>query len=303
MTTIPFKDYIAYINKYKKPTPKTLKNYEEAQRYMEVDSVDSENTDAFLTTLLTRVNEGKSHAYAETLLRLCAATLKLNGLKLARSRVYNELVGTIKGKKNVPKHYTDEQIKILLRATMNVSRGFNLTKLLILLFYSGIRISAGQGIRWDSVIEVPESKVVAFKVTSKAHTYYAFMPKHALEEMKMYNITESPYLVEYDPERTKSPFSTYYRSQLAAVIRKRGLQYDVTDGTTIFHSFRKAFLRRLAKDGVESDNISLLAGQIPNTLAYKVYIAEGKKDTPEELIPRLAKAYAKSSFMQEGLLK
>lgn len=209
-----------------------------------------------------------------------------------------EKIAKLKDIKGIPKGYTEAQIKLLLRESRFAGYRYGLFRLLIFLTYTGCRISAAAGIDpYKDFREIPEVPgVLAVRVTSKRHTYDAIIAKHAYEEILRWNPASSPTLSGHREGTMKSSFSDYNRALLEYVISSKSLGKDLSVDTSIFHSIRKFFSNKLTEDEVPFDDISLLLGQKPNSLAFKAYISAGGK-TMEKITVRCAKAYARTSFM------
>lgn len=301
MAVLSVDDYIKYLRESRRINDITEARYNEVVRRLDLHTIDTDTDklNALWVDLRGRIiskgTYGDVRIFFDDVAR---GILNHNGVTVATSKAYNELNDTItnKSKDGEREAYTDGQIKTLLKVTDRASDDHALYRLILLLTYSGIRIASSAMVRYSSMKLQPEG-VYSFMVRSKKHTYPAFLPAHVVDRMERTNVHKMDTITNHRADTFKSSYSNYLRSKLAYEIISSGAQAELGEKTSIFHSCRKYFATRLAEDGIDGDDVSLLLGHIPNTLAYKVYIKKpGRK--PEHMVTRLAKAYASSSFMK-----
>jgi integrase len=299
MAVLSVDEYIKYLRKVRRINDITEARYNEVVRRLDLHTIDTDRLTELWRDLGERIV--KFNTYGDVRIffdDVARGLLNHNGVTVATSKEYNELSDTIslRTKDGEREPYTDGQIQTLLKLTDRAGDDHALYRLILLLTYSGIRIASSSAVKFSSMKLLPEG-VYVFPVTSKKHSYPAFISAKAYHRMQDTNVHTMDAITNHREDTHKSSYSNYLRSKLAYEIISAGAQTALGAKTSIFHSCRKYFATRLAEDGLNSDDISLLLGHIPNSLAYKVYIkSPGRK--PEHLVTRLAKAYAQSSFMK-----
>lgn len=317
MVQLDLRAYIRYLRAERGISEITAENYEDACKYLGIHSVDtSKLTDlwAHLANLLDEDTRNKQHnmskakneprrrqyyGFVRQFYGLTRDLMNHHVIDIPKSAELKVLLEKLASKKHSPNPYTDEQLAKILRASFWVGGDQGLYRLLILLIYSGIRISAAERVQFSHIRPVDGvDGVCSFRVSgigTKNHPYDAIIPKRAVEHMQLYNAHGSNYVKPHHGQLAKSSFSNYCRSRLGYAIISEGIT-EVTEGTSIFHSIRKTFISKLAESGVVSDNISLLLGEVPKSLAYKSYIKSPGFHSNNMTI-RIAQAYAKSSLL------
>lgn len=312
MPIFSLKDHIKYLRDKRGVKENTLYNYVYAAKNLGITQVDTDDLPvlwARLTVMLPTRNpttnelSNKNYGNVYKFRILVMSLLNLHNVPF-ESYEYNVLVDQLRQLRHVPIAYNEKQIRLLLKESKLGFGGsvFGLYRLLLFLTYTGCRVASVANVSvgsFETVDGVPG--VYAVPVIGKGrgrygHPYSAIIAKHAVEEMQRWNPKESDFISNWNGEVNRSSFGNYHRSQLAHIIQSRGLEEQITVDTAIFHSIRKFFSNKLAEDEVESDNISLLLGQIPNSLAYKAYVTSEGRNMSKVTI-RIAKAYARTSFM------
>jgi len=297
MVFLSIRDYIKYKRKHGFINANTETRLNDAVDSLQIEQVNTDDINSIWLALRKRMEDKNTYADVRLMRdNLVLPLLKRNGVAFVRGVEYSDLNDLLKQRvKQISKvPYSDEQIKILL-AAVDRANDYGLYRLIILLTYSGIRIQSASNVKVSKMTLLPEG-VYAFVVTSKKHTYTAFLSPIAYNRIEQVSGGTMDYITNHRADTYKSSFSNYCRAKLAYAIISAGVQDSVTKGTSIMHSFRKNFASRIANDGLANEDVSLLLGHIPNTLAYKAYITMAGRKT-EHIVSRSAKAYAKTSLM------
>lgn len=291
---IPLSTHIQHVTAYKPVTKATLDSYEYAMSATGIQSIDTEKlADLWnhLADLLGDKDHPKPYAAVALLFKLIKANLKLHGVEIKEDLPFN----TFNAKLNLrlKEHivaYTPAEISKLLKAVRE--NHFELTKLLLMLTYSGLRVSAAYGVCFSDLAYVESAGVYAYRVKSKKIGYSAFLPAYAVEQLKLYNVSKSPLVVNFRQSDYSSTFANYYRALLTRILIKEGIGKP-NENISIFHSLRHSFSKALTSSGVRDDNLALLMGHLPQkSMAWKTYANDGSRDVPNELTESLAKVYA-----------
>jgi integrase len=312
-------EYIDYIRANRQTLPITLSNYAYASRKLGIEAIETASLPELwkrLSDLLDTDTANRQYnpepsnrltkrplyyGYVKQFYQFARDMLNHYAIEVKPSVELNVFLDKLASKKHIPVGYNDAQVKLLLDASQSMmgQKDWGLYRLLLLLLYSGIRISAASNVRFTSFKPVDGvDDVLTFRVEgtgTKGHPYNAIISKHVVAEMQRYNPFQTDYITNHREGSNSTSFASYNRSQLAYTIIAKGLREKVSVNTSIFHSLRKTFMSKLARFSVEADNISLLAGQIPNTLAYKAYIQTPGK-TDDDVTVRIARAYANSGM-------
>lgn len=300
------KEHIKYLRDKRGVKENTLYNYVYAAKNLGITEIDTGKLPDLwlrLTEMLPQRNpvtnqlSNTKYGYLYKFRILVESMLRLHNVQ-KESYEYNAFVEQLDKLKHVPIAYTEEQIRLLFKEAKFAGRNFGLFRLLLFMTYTGCRVTSCANVQFSkfkTVDDVPD--VYAVPVVGKGHAYDAIIAKHVVEEMQRWNPSNSDFISNWSGEVHKSSFADYNRSLLGHVIVSKGIQDKITVETTIFHSIRKFYANKLAEDEVESDNISLLLGQIPNSLAWKAYITSQGKNMAKVTI-RAAKSYARTSFMK-----
>jgi site-specific recombinase XerD len=259
------------------------------------------------------------HSYTNQASAVIKSACKIHGTTL-KGENYFLFENLLKAKHQSIAGYSEEQVKVMMKATFHTpDLNFSLHKLIVLLTYTGARVSSVAGVKLTEFKEVPLIKDVYYRmVTGKGkgngYPYPIFISKNTLDYLYQCCKEGHDELTSWSTTQ-KSSFSNYSRSMLIHKLRayrqltnddnEKKILDELSIGTAIFHSLRKYFSVRLANEEHmknDSDTLSMLLGQKPNTLAYKVYVlSDGQKF--ENVLNRMAKAYAGSSFMNLELWK
>ena len=286
-------DYITYLRAHKHPTVMTLTTYEQALKYMNNPEIDTENLPDLYKFLLKALPE-KGYVRVSLYLAIVSAWLKRNGIPFIKEINYYTLHDEIQKLKGTREAYTDSDINWLFAAS---TRNADLTKLLILMLYSGLRIGACYPIKYADFEKVPEHNVWTYEVFSKGVKYNAIISPKAFEALNVLKGPSQELVVQHD-EGYSAPFDKRYRDMLSDAIRRDNL-FHLREGKSIFHSLRKAYSQKLLASPLNPTDYTykVLMGHIPkNSTATKYYIVAGKK-VPLELVKRCAEAYEKTPLM------
>lgn len=304
MALLSLLKHIDYLESGGRLAKATINNYRYAAKRLSIEIINTDKLPelwAFLSSKLPdpgadgSLIRGGSFGYVFQVNGAIGSLLTLNNIT-EKGPGYNAFRKKLGKLGHITQGYTDDQLRLLLEVSKRSGWTFGLYRLLVFLIYTGVRISSAANVKFSGFKPVEGvNGVWAVTVMGTGRAYDAIISSRALEHMKSRNPRNSDLISGYKPEIMKSSFANYNRSLLARVIVSRGISQDVSMNTSIFNSIRKAFAARLSEDGVNSDDISLLLGQVPNTLAYKVHMTSDAS-TKDKVITRIAKAYANSSF-------
>jgi integrase len=266
--------HIDYLESKGRLAKATINNYRYAAERLNIDIINTDKLSELWTSLSSQLPEPGSEG-TPVKGRRFGYVFHVNGAigsLLARHNItekgsgYNSFREKLGKLRHVPQGYTDDQLRLLLKASKRSGYNFGLYRLLVFLIYTGVRISSAANVKFSDFKPVEGlNGVFAVRVVGTGRTYDAIISSNALEHMKSKNPKGSDLMSGYKPGIMKSSFSNYNRSLLARAIISKGISQEVSLNTSIFHSIRKAFAARLLEDGVESDMISLLLGQVPRT--------------------------------------
>lgn len=302
---ISVKEHIKYLRDKRGVKENTIREYVYSASKLGILELDTDRLPALWNKLAemlptrdpqTNQLSNKKYGYIYKMRILIESMLRLHNVA-KDSYEYNVFIEQLDKLKHVPVAYTEEQVRLLIKEAKFAGRNFGLYRLLVFMTYTGCRVTSCANVMFSKMKTVDEvPNVYAVPVIGKGHAYDAIIAKHVVNELQSWNPARTDYISNWSGEVHKSCFADYNRSLLGHVIVSKGIQDKITVDTTIFHSIRKFFANKLAEDEVESDNISLLLGQIPNSLAWKAYITSQGKNMAKVTI-RAAKAYARTSFM------
>lgn len=290
-------DYLQYLRLHKTPSPSpyTLRNYQTAIEAIGVEKVDTNQLPELYKRLLDLL-PGKGYVNVKLFLAVTSAWLHKNGFNLTKEINYYTLHDEIKKLQGSREAYSDQDIDELFSAA---KRNSELTKLLVLMHYSGLRIGACYPIYYSDFLKVEGYDVWTYEVTSKGFRYNAMISNNALAKLNQLRLHPTQKLVvQYDAGYSAS-FDKLYRTQLSTAIRRNNL-YHLREGKSIFHSLHKSYARKLLMSGLDPTDYTFktLMGHIPkNSTATKFYITPDGKKIPPELIKRCAEAYSKTPLM------
>lgn len=296
-------DYIPYIKQYKPDTsPITIKNYNETLSAIGIDAFDTENMTETWQTLLNEKLPNCGYVHVQRFIAIMSAWAKRNQTVLAKDINYSKLHDSIVLKTDAVNRvaYTDDELMLLFAGIKRDSTVYNgLYNLCLVLLYSGIRISAAEGIKWDNVRKVENYPVWTFKVDSKGTSYYAFISENVIQYIRKTSLN-CPTLVYHEAGST-TPFHQLYRQKLIRAFRSKAL-FEVREHTSVFHSFRKTFSQKLLTNpelDPKSYTYQIMMGHIPHdTTATKYYVTPTGQKEPLDLIRRCADAYSKSDLVK-----
>lgn len=305
MAVLSITEHIDYLESKRRLAKTTIRNYRYAVKRLKIENIDTSalaDTWNYLSSQLPEhaangeVVKNGHYGYVLQVNGVIGSLLKFHEVK-AKGAEFDMLRKKLESMRHVPDAYTSDQLKILLSKTKWSGNNLGLYRLLVFLIYSGVRISSAAKVKFSEMKPVDGvDGVYAVRVEAKGRQYDAIINKRAVEHMQFWNPSKSDLISGHRPETMKSSFSDYNRSRLAAAITSAEISEQVSVNTSIFNSIRKAYITRLEDDKIESDDMRLLLGLLPNTLAYKPRTTSGG-NTGESITTRIAKAYANSSFM------
>lgn len=301
----------------KKIKPETGVGYKDACIRLSLPAVDLDNLDSVFQYLITKLNG--QHSYCNKVHAVIKVAAKINGRQVTGEN-YFLFINKLKQKHQSVIGYTDEQVRFLLKATLpRLDLNFSCHKLILTLAMTGARVSSLNGVKVSDFKQVPNVDrlyytVVIGKGKGNGYPYPVFLPRHVLDYLNDCSKEGDDRLTTWNPTQ-KSTFRNYCSAKLVWMLKQYGdivedpkekeLLQGLSIGTSIFHSLRKNFSVRLANEENlkrDGDSISMLLGQKPNTLAYKVYVlSDGTKF--DNVLLRMAKAYAGTSLMNLELWK
>jgi integrase len=160
-----------------------------------------------------------------------------------------------------------------------------------------MRVSGARDIRWESISKIDGyPDVLTFPVKSKGQEYWAICRKDVIDHIRD-NAKGSHTIIFHDPLST-TRFDILYRKQMLRALEKAWI---MTDGHSVFHSFRKTFSQKLLSNPeVEPKHISYqyLMGHVPDTTAIKFYVLPNGVKMPYDLVRRCAHVYSNSDLMK-----
>jgi integrase len=254
--------YISHIRAYKPITKATLDSYDYAMSATDIRTIDTDRLSELwgkLSELLGDNENPKPYARVALLFKLIKANLKLHGIEIKKDLAFNGFNAklNLKLKEHVIA-YTPGQIREILRAAKINSH--NLTKLLLMLTYSGIRVSSALNVKFSD-LKLTEAGVYSYRIRSKGIVYSAFLPAYIVELLRAYNTNDQDLIVNFDQSRYTTPFAKYYRTLLTRILIKEGVERPNAN-ISVFHSLRHAYSKALTSSGVRDDNLALLMGAL-----------------------------------------
>lgn len=308
MSLVSYQRYIDFAKEHRGSSPKTIRNYQDAMKSCNLYTFDTEKVNDVWKVLIEKLEKGVSYSAIRLVFILTAAALRLEGLEVTRTYDYNVLEAKLKKCGTVPKGYTVEQAKQILKVMEKES--LDLFRILVLQIYAGLRISACQGLDYGIFVKVEPHDVYCFPVVSKGKRYIAAISGYAYRLLQQTNYQKSAIVVTFDPN-CKSPFDILYRKKFVYILKTHAMT-DLLAGKSPFHSFRKLFAQLLAESKLDNEELGsllghsgegrhdlkekefkkLLMGQAPDSVAYKHYI---DKNDPG-LYGKIAAIYAKTTL-------
>jgi integrase len=309
---ISVSDTIDLLSKTKKIKRSSERDYRKSCKYLNLLMVDLDNLPQMWKYLTARLDKQRgfcNHAHA-VIRTMC----KIHGI-IPKGADYFAFVNLLKQNTKTVFAYTDDQVRLMIKASRSgFDFNYSTYKLLIVLTYTGARISSLSNVKLTDFKPVPKVDGIYYvnvvgKGKGEGYPYPVFLPKHVLDhlfemcEEGKYNLTS------WNPAQ-RSSFANYSRSALIRKLRnfaqttqdKEEAQKvgELSINTSIFHSIRKNFAVRMSNEeslNKDSDTQSLLLGQKPNSLNYKVYVlSDGAKF--DNVLLRMARAYAGTSIME-----
>jgi integrase len=303
MTELAYRQYIEYIRTAKQVSPITIENYQKAIKTCKIESFDPEKVGDLWKTLLAKLASGVSYGAIRTLFILTKATLKLHGFDYVRNYDYNLLVAKLRQAVGIPEAYSEDEMRRIFKAVQK--EDLALLRACILCTYSGLRISAVEGLKFADFKKVEPQGVYAYTVTSKGRKYVAAISEYAYDLLRDTNFDRSEYVCPYESEKGGGGdgggssgmvqlglFAKAYRTRFTYALEKNAM-HDVLKGKSPFHSMRKFFAQRLGESPeLDSEDIKLLMGHAPKTIAWKHYIDQ----IDEGMYGKVAQLYWQTSL-------
>lgn len=267
---LEYKQYIDHVEKNKNASPETIENYKNALKTCGLQSFDPEKTPDIWKLLLKQFEDGVSYGAVRNALILTKAVLKLHGLQYVKNLDYNTLVAKLAKAGTIPDAYNEDEIRQILQ--MCQKEDWNLFRIAILCTYSGLRITACMGPKYSDFQRIDPYGVYVFVVKSKGKRYIAAISEYAYNLLVDTNFDKSEYVTERDPSWKDAP-RRIYRTRFIYALKKNGLIH-ILKGKSPFHSMRKFFAQKLGESALHAEDVKLLMGHAPTTIAWKHYIDE-----------------------------
>ncbi len=299
VTHLHLPEYVAYLRQHKPQTlPRTIADYDATLKAIAIDNVDlSPEGLSQLYVKLLGLLDTKGYVNVQRYLAILSAWSKKNGHKyLYKDLNYSKVYDGIQNRKGIRDAYSDNQIRAMMDAARQDGDD-DLLNLMLLLFYSGLRISAAYPLQYSDVKEIPGCDLVTFRATSKGVTYSAVLSGKVWRDISKRHGHNKRLIVQHD-DGFYTSFDKRYREKLSRLIQREGL-YDIRLTTSIFHSFRKSFSQHLINSGVEPTSFyfKALLGHMPrSTTATKYYVNPDGTKTPLDITKGLAEVYSKSDL-------
>jgi predicted double-glycine peptidase len=167
--------------------------------------------------------------------------------------------------------------------------------------YSGLHVSSAEGLKFTDFKHIQPAGVYVYPVQYKRRRYHAAISKKAFERLNSANPHDSE-LVVYQKPNAKTKFDVNFRIKMSRMIADRGLQHVMGD-KSIFESMRKFTESQFNVAGLPRDDVRLLLGLRPKSVAYKHEINNKGEKVPLDLAKRAAEAYAKTHLNKFELWK
>lgn len=275
-------------------SPKTIRNYRDSIKICNIRELDKDNLSAVWKVLVEEFDAGVSPSAISIMFSLIKVTLRYYHVPWFEDSNYNLLVEKLKKKRQVPEPYTESEIRQLLKAAwrQSLSQRLNLYKLCIMLVYSGLHVSAAEPVKYNDFKLIEPAGTYVYPAYSKGRNYHAVISEKALEYLESGDHAEHDRVV-YQKYQAKTKFDINFRINMARAIRDSGLQH-IMKNKNVFESMRKFTIRQFSAAGLPDEDVRLLIGLKPRSMAYKYWVdAKGEK-LPLELEKRAAEAYAKT---------
>lgn len=282
--------YIDYAVNENGISPITKTNYLNALKACQITEFDAENVDHVWKTLLEKLNAGVSYGAIYMVMSMTKGLMKLHDLVYPKNYDYNVLVSRLRKSGTVPEAYSESHVKEILRMTQGKDNA--LFRICILCTYSGLRISACENLKFTDFHKIEPHGIYCFIVESKGKKYIAAISQYAYELMWNSNYVKSEYVAQLGQD-VSSRFDTIFRLRFLSVLHNNAA-VDMLKGKSPFHSMRKFYSQKLAESRpiLHSEDIGLLMGHTPATMAYKRYIDAND----EGMFTRVADVYSRTFF-------
>jgi integrase len=288
---------------------KTIRNYRHSVKACNIKEVDTDNLSGVWKSLVDKLDAGVAPSAVSIMFALIKAALRAKNVP--RSTVfpwfedsnYNLLDEKLKKKRHVPEAFTESEVRKLLKAawSQSLSEGLSLYRLCILMVYSGLHVSSAKGVKFSYFKLIESAGTYVYPVHSKGRFYHAAISAKALEYLKSSNHKEYD-LVVYQKPYAKTKFDVNFRINMSRAIRDKGLQHMMKN-KNVFESMRKFAILQMSAAGLPDEDVRLLIGLKPKSMAYKYWVnAKGEK-LPLELEKRAAEAYARTPLNRMELWK
>lgn len=279
---IPFDSYYEYMNTDRVIPDGTFRMYNYAIKTVGIKEIDSDKINDVWPMLADKLNSGVAPSAIRTMVTIIRAAMKMHDLSFTHTRDYNVLLKRLRKCSQKVIAYTDEDIAKILTAVQaygsTKNDRLNTFKLCLLLAYSGIRVESAYQLDINTFHQ-EHNGVWTFTVISKGRrdaegnrrTYTAAISDYAYQILRTADtLNHGGFLIEY--QRTwHAPFDAIYRRKLAYALVSQGVLIDKMNQKSIFHSFRHWFTNKLTESVLHKEDVALLLGHRPDSLAYKVY--------------------------------
>jgi len=310
---ISIADTISLLAKSKRIKPSTEHDYRKACSYLDLLVVDLDNMPQMWRYLTTKLDNQRGFcnlAYA-----VFKSLFQIHGY-VPSGENYFTFINLLKDKSKTKRviAYTDEQVKVMLKAAKSgFDYRYSTYKLLVVLLYTGARISSLSNVKLSDFKRVPGFDnlyhvYVVGKGRGEGYRYPIFLPQHVLTHLLDHCEEGNSDITTWNPS-LRSSFANYSRSVLVQKLKNHAQRTSDKEeletlsqlhtGTSILHSLRKWFSVKLSNDpALKTDLIaqSLLMGHKVNSTNYKTYtLSDGANFSG--VLGRMAGAYSSSNFM------
>lgn len=283
---LKYEKYIEFIKVNKNASADTIANYQNAMKTCQMEGFDPVNILAVWKALLDKLNSGTSYGAVRNMLIVTKAILNLHGIPYPKDYNYHELVAKLAKAGSIPGAYNEEQLRQIFKVCQK--EDWNLFRLSVIGTYSGVRIGGTKPLKFTDFTLVDPFDVYVYTVTSKQRTYVAAISGYAYRLLADTNFNKSEYVIERDPG-----WKDYENNYRARFILQKNALLQVLEGKQPFNGMRKFFLQQLANCGLHDEDIGLLKGVVPKSIAWKRYI----NSTDGGLYPRIARLYSETPLM------
>ncbi|MGH9993565.1 MAG: hypothetical protein ACREAZ_13215 [Nitrososphaera sp.] len=300
--TYNLKYYVDYLSATG-ANPKTIRNYVHSMKTCNIREIDEDHLSDIWKLLAEKFDAGVSPSAISIMVSLIKVSLRYYNAPWFEDSSHNLLVEKLKKKRQVAEPYTESEIRELLKAAWkkSLSQRLNLYKLCIMLAYSGLHVSAAERVKYNDFKLIEPPGVYVYRVYSKGRFYHAAISKKAVEYLQSGDHVKHDRVV-YQKYQARTKFDINFRVNMARAIRDRGLQH-IMKNKNVFESMRKFAIMQMSAAGLPDEDVRLLIGLKPKSIAYKYWVSAKGEKLPLELEKRAAEAYAKTPLNNLELWK